>query len=516
MMPPVAEFFSFLLVVVYVAASLGLAIYGLNCYVMVALFLRRRDAVAAGDVVIREAAARFADPASLPIVTTQIPLYNEANVAERALRAAAAIDYPLDRHEIQVMDDSTDETADIVDRVARELQRAGHWISVVRRTHRRGYKAGALAEGLRLASGEFIAIFDADFVPPPQFLRHTVPFFLVQPQLGIVQARWGHLNAAESLLTRAQALGIDGHFMVEQSARTFNGLLMNFNGTAGLWRRAAILGAGGWSADTLTEDLDLSYRAQLAGWKTHFIETLEAPGELPSTIGAFKSQQFRWAKGSIQTARKLLPRIWRERSLSAWTKLQATLHLTHYCVHPLMLTVALLAVPVMLTLPLYVSGGLRALIVGAMVVSLIAPNALYLASQRALHGRWFRHLAWLPALMCIGVGVALSNTRAIIEGLAGHRSEFVRTPKRGDRARTAYRVKVPVLPWLELVLGAYCFFGVVVYVAADRLFIGPFLLIYAAGFIVTGLMGLEETRRDAVPAPAFARGLKPEVALHAD
>lgn len=510
-----AELLGTALLVVYVAATLGLAVYGLNCYVMVALFARRRHIVQVNVERIRAAAPLFAAPARLPVVTTQIPLYNEANVAERALRAAAAVVYPRDRHEIQIMDDSTDETCDIVDRVAAELRAAGHWVNVVRRPHRHGFKAGALAEGLRTAAGEFIAIFDADFVPPPHFLRHTIPFFLANPQLGIVQARWGHLNADESLLTRAQALGIDGHFMVEQSARTFNGLLMNFNGTAGIWRRQAILDAGGWSADTLTEDLDLSYRAQLAGWKTHYLETLEAPGELPSTIGAFKSQQFRWAKGSIQTARKLLPRLWREPAISTWAKVQATLHLTHYSVHPLMLLVALLAVPVMIVLPAGFPASLRVAVVVAMIVSVIAPNAMYLASQRALHGSWWRHLRWLPALTCIGVGVALSNTRAILEGLTGRQSEFVRTPKRGDRARKSYRVSLPVLPWMELVLGLYCLAGVGVYLATDRLAIGPFLLIYAAGFLITGMIGLREVRRETAPSIPLPASL-PHAALRTE
>jgi len=512
----VAATFSFLLVAAYLIATLGLAVYGANCYVMVALFLRRRRMVQDTADIIAAAAPTFARPEELPVVTTQIPLYNEANVAERSMRAAAAIVYPPDRHEIQVMDDSDDETRDIVDRVAGELRAQGHWISVVRRSHRTGYKAGALAAGLREAAGELIAIFDADFVPPPHFLRHTVPFFVSQPRIGIVQARWGHLNPADSLLTRAQAIGIDGHFMVEQSARTFNGLLMNFNGTAGVWRRQAILDAGGWSADTLTEDLDLSYRAQLAGWKTHFIEALEAPGELPATVAAFKSQQFRWAKGSIQTARKLLPRVWRERELSWWVKLQATLHLTHYAVHPLMLIVALLALPMMLIFPEAFPPGLRVALIVAMGLSLIAPNALYLASQRALYHRWFRHLCWLPALMCIGVGIALSNSRAVIEGLLGRPSEFVRTPKQGDRRRKAYHVGVPVLPWIEVALGCYCLGSLGFYFAGDRLVIGPFLLIYALGFLTTGVVGLWEMRRERDDAVAPAAALSPGAALRAD
>ena len=352
----------------YAGASVGLFLYGANCYVMLALFLRSHRASArAAARTIAEAEARFVHPEGLPLVTTQIPLFNEANVAERAIRAAARIDYPCDRHEIQVLDDSTDETREIVDRTVRELQARGHCIVVLRRTDRTGFKAGALAAALRVATGEFLAIFDADFVPPPRFLRDTLPFFLADDRMGLVQARWGHLNADDSVLTRAQAIGIDGHFTVEQSARTFNGLLMNFNGTAGIWRRRAILDAGGWSADTLTEDLDLSYRAQLAGWRTHFLSELEVPGELPDGVAAFKSQQFRWAKGSIQTAKKLLPRLWRDRDRSVWVKIQATLHLTHYAVHPLMLVVALFTLPAMLVFPAVFSPGFRLLLAAAML-----------------------------------------------------------------------------------------------------------------------------------------------------
>jgi cellulose synthase/poly-beta-1,6-N-acetylglucosamine synthase-like glycosyltransferase len=347
-----------------------------------------------------------------------------------------------------------------------------------------------------VAAGEYLAIFDADFVPPPGFLRDTLPFFLADDGIGLVQTRWGHLNAPDSLLTRAQAIGIDGHFMIEQSARTFNGLLMNFNGTAGIWRRRAILDAGGWSADTLTEDLDLSYRAQLAGWRTHFLADLEVPGELPASVAAFKSQQFRWAKGSIQTAGKLLPRIWRSH-FSVWVKLQATLHLTHYAVHPLMLAVACFTLPAMLLFPGVFSPQLRILLGFSMLVSMIAPNALYLVSQRVLYRNWRRRLRWFPLLMCVGVGLALSNSRAVIEALAGTPSDFVRTPKQGGGTRRRYRVRAPVLPWIELLLGAYCAVGLLLVLGPGKYFLGPFLFIYAAGFFMIGALGLREQREPA-------------------
>lgn len=482
-----------LLFATYVAASAGLLIYGANCYVLVVLYLRtRRSAQEENERVIAAAAHRFEGAPSLPPVTTQIPVYNEANVVERAMRAAAAIDYPSRRHEIQVLDDSTDETREIVDRVAGELRAAGKDVVVLRRESREGFKAGALAAGLAVAKGDYVAIFDADFTPPPHFLRWTLPFFFRDPGLGLVQARWGHLNDRESPLTRAQAMGIDGHFMVEQSARTFSGLLMNFNGTAGLWSRRAILGAGGWANDTLTEDLDLSYRAQLAGWRTHFVSSLVVPGELPASIAAFKSQQFRWAKGSIQTACKLLPRIFRS-PLPLWVKLQAGLHLTHYCVHPLMLIVALLALPAMLELSRVLPPLWLAAVVGVMLISIIAPNSLYFASQRALYRDWWRRLLWLPVLTCVGIGIGVSNSRAVVEAFLGKRSDFVRTPKRGDRAGKRYRVRETFQPWFEVALGLYCAASLAVYLAQGKIFIGPFLFLYAAGFLVMGAASLLET-----------------------
>jgi cellulose synthase/poly-beta-1,6-N-acetylglucosamine synthase-like glycosyltransferase len=505
------------LISIYFAASLALFVYSVNCYVLLILFLRKRDQMKAGTAIIAAAKVHFDQPKNLPLVTTQIPIYNEANVAERALRAVAAIDYPASLHEIQVLDDSSDETREIVDRTASELREAGHRIVVLRRADRSGFKAGALALGLEEAAGEYIAIFDADFVPPAHFLRHTLPFFLADPRLGIVQARWGHINDEDSLLTRAQAIGIDGHFMVEQAARTFNGLLMNFNGTAGVWRRQAIIEAGGWSGDTLTEDLDLSYRAQLASWGTHYIADLEAPAELPTTVTAFKSQQFRWAKGSIQTARKLLPTVWRRGDFSWWVKLQATLHLTHYAIHPLMLLVALLAAPVMWMLP-SLSPVLRVGLTASVLVSLMAPNSLYFASQRALYPKdWWRRVRWFPALMCIGVGLALSNTRAVFEALIGRESDFVRTPKRGDRIdHKQYRVQTPILPWLELVVGVYCAASLGVYLTLGKYMLGPFLFIYSAGFIVIGIRGLWEqttARERVVSAPSLTETETPDLAF---
>lgn len=486
-----------LLLAIYAAASLILFIFGLNCYVLLALFFRRRRSAAAFNARVIET-ARLGEPAEWPLVTTQIPIYNEANVAERILRATAMIDYPRDRHQIQVLDDSTDITRAIVERVVAELHAAGHWITVLHRPDRTGFKAGALQAGLQAATGELVAIFDADFVPPPEFLRQTVPFLQLDPGLGLVQGRWGHINPDESLLTRTQAIGIDGHFMIEQSARAFNGLMMNFNGTAGVWRRQAIEGAGGWSADTLTEDLDLSYRAQLAGWRTHFVAEAVVPAELPADITAFKSQQFRWAKGSIQTALKILPAVWRA-PLKTWVKVQATLHLTHYLIHPLMLLVAVLALPVLWLFPVDLPGPLLVTLTVMLLIALAAPGSLYLTSQHLLNRAWHRQLIWMPAMMCLGVGLAVSNSRAVWEALLGRSSAFVRTPKQGSVPSVGYRAANTVLPWVELAVGLYCTVTIAANIGSGRYLISPYLFIYAVGFATMAVSGLRSdfrSRRD--------------------
>jgi cellulose synthase/poly-beta-1,6-N-acetylglucosamine synthase-like glycosyltransferase len=480
--------------ILYLAASAGLLFYGLNCYVMLMLFARRvrhsgtrqrlletawNDAHPPGEVI------------NLPKITTQLPLYNELNIAERAIRAIAAFDYPSCLHQIQVLDDSTDETCELVDRVADELRANGVWIDVVRRENRQGYKAGALSDAMETAHGEFIAIFDSDFVPAPDFLRCLLPHF-AEERTGLVQARWGHLNREESLLTRAQSVGIDGHFAIEQTARSANHLFLNFNGTAGIWRRCAIEDAGGWTADTLTEDLDLSYRAQLKGWHLEYVPHVEVPAELPETYSAFKSQQFRWAKGSIQTSIKLLPEIFAsDRSL--FVKLQSIFHLCHYFAHPLMLVVALLAWPAMH----YLGGSIQRawLIVFSipLFASTLGPAVLYSVSQRALYpAEWRERILLLPVLMLVGFGICISNTRAVIEAIFGIRSGFIRTPKRGTSLAKTYRPVVDRIPLLEIAAGMYCAVTIVFSIRSGSYGIIPFLSLYVAGFSLVGWSSLRE------------------------
>lgn len=478
---------------VYAVSACGLLIYGLNCYVMIFLFLRHRDAANERRRSVERQFSHLALTPITPGVTTQIAIYNEMNVAERIIRAACAMEYPEGLHEIQVLDDSTDETRNLIDNLVAQLKEEGHDIYVLRRARRVGFKAGALGNGFLQARGELLAVFDADFVPPKDFLLRTVPFFIADSRLGLVQARWGHLNYNHSLLTQAQSLGIDGHFMIEQSARNFSGLFMNFNGTAGIWRKEAISDGGGWQWDTLTEDMDLSYRVQLAGWNTQYVPDLVVPAEIPEDVTAFKSQQFRWAKGSIQTAIKLLPMMLGS-STSTFQKIEAFFHMTHYLVHPLMLTLALFALPVLLFSKINISGIIIGIVALGLGLSMLAPSMLYAISQKSAYpDDWKQRLLRLPVLIMVGVGIALSNTRAVLEAIWGIQSDFVRTPKKGDHEIKRYSVKLPWLAAFEVVLGLYCTISLFVYLHAGKYLVGPFLGIYAAGFLFIGLLTLHQT-----------------------
>jgi cellulose synthase/poly-beta-1,6-N-acetylglucosamine synthase-like glycosyltransferase len=475
----------------YLIALVGLFLYGGNAYVMLAThWLRRRRA---GE------APPPPPPREWPPVTVQLPLYNERYVARRLLEAVGALDYPRDRLEIQILDDSTDETVEIVAAAALRLTAAGLRVSHVRRGTRAGFKAGALAEGLARARGEFIAVFDADFVPPPDFLRRTVPHF-ADPRVALVQSRWGHLNRDFSLLTQAQSLGIDGHFGVEQAARAWGGLFLNFNGTAGVWRRAAIEDAGGWTHDTLTEDLDLSYRAQLRGWRIVYLPDVVCPAELPVLISGFKSQQRRWAKGSIQTALKLLPRLLRA-PLPAWTKYQAFVHLTYYLIHPLMLTVVLLSVPLLGLGDLRPAGA--ALLAVGLVFGLatFGPASMLVYAQAVLDPAWRRRIWRLPTIMMIGVGVAWSTSLAVLQAFGDRRAgEFVRTPKfgigpqGGDWLGKGYGDRRAWGGLVELLLGAYCAWTAWLHWRSGEYGVVPFLLLYTSGFIAVGTLSVLHAR----------------------
>ena len=488
------EILSTVALIIHLVASTGLFIYGINCYVVLGLFFRKhRPHSRRQQARERAFLAEIEGGRELPPVTIQVPLYNEYNVAERVMRACAAIDYPRDLFELQVLDDSTDETRDLVDSVAAELEKEGTRVSVFRREIRSGFKAGALKEGLQVAKGDFIAIFDSDFVPPVDFLKRLLAHIVDNPEVGLAQARWGHLNRDANLLTRAQAIGIDGHFAIEQPARSWNDLFLNFNGTAGLWRREAIDEAGGWEADTLTEDMDLSYRSQLVGWKIEYVLGLECPAELPETYRAFKSQQFRWAKGSIQTTMKLIGRVFRS-DASVFAKFQSIFHFTHYAIHPLMLTIAIFSVFTIYQLPNAVPVWIIGLLALPLVPAMIAPSLLYLISQVVLYPTdWPRRILMLPFLLCVGFGLCLSNSRAVWEAITGRKSAFIRTPKAGDgSAKKSYKTKLTAAPLIELGLATWCAASVVITVTAGHLGFAPFLTCYAIGFFIMGSAGLRE------------------------
>lgn len=431
-----------------------LCIYGLHRYFLVLKFyqVRQRTPKPAGTL------------AELPHVTIQLPMYNESLVAKRVIEHACAIEYPADKLEIQVLDDSTDDTVEIVRETVAAMRAAGHHVTLRHRVDRTGYKAGALEEGLKDASGEYIAIFDADFLPPTNILRETVQYFS-DPKVGMVQARWDHLNRASSMLTKAQAILLDGHFVIEHTARNRSGRFMSFNGTAGIWRRSTISDAGGWQHDTLTEDLDLSYRAQLKGWQFVFLPDLTAPAELPPEMNAFKAQQHRWTKGGAQTCAKLLPSVMR--SSNSWrVKLEAFFHLTSCSVYILMVLLSILVGPAMVA-KLSIGTPVWQLAIDFLLFFVGTGSALafYVVSQRQLSRSWFDICCEVPGLMAIGIGIAFNNAIAAVEGFFGKAGEFVRTPKFGDSATSGagnWQKKVSGLKfkgawkaWAELGLALY-------------------------------------------------------------
>ncbi len=464
----------------FFVCALALWLYAVHAYWILWIIARNRKLAP----TVRENST----PDTWPDVVTQIPLYNEANVAERVMRAVAAMEYP-GCHTVQVLDDSTDETCAIVDAVADDLRCSGCDVEVVRRSSRTGFKAGALAEGMRHSTAPFLAVFDADFVPSRDFLLRTVGVMQSAPQVGFVQGRWTFLNEGDSILTRAQAIGLDSHFVLEQNARgSHPSLFMNFNGTAGVWRREAIDEAGGWSAATLTEDLDLSYRVQLCGWNGVFLKELQVPGELPATLAGFKSQQFRWAKGSAQTAIRLLPALLRAK-LPIMTKVEAFVHLTHYAVHLFLLVIIILV-------PLIAAMGVNQEFfaeVGILIAfAAVAPAVFYAVGQALLHPDWPIRLLRIPAITIANMGLAISNARAVLEAIIGRQSSFIRTPKSGDCETRRYRVRFPVPPLAEIALGVYAGIGLWFAVEHRLWGIAYFCLLAVVALTTVGMFSLRE------------------------
>jgi cellulose synthase/poly-beta-1,6-N-acetylglucosamine synthase-like glycosyltransferase len=430
------------------------------------------------------------------VVTVQLPVYNELYVVGRLIDASCAMVYPKDKLEIQVLDDSTDQTVDVVAEYVERYRKQGFDIKQIRRGNRQGFKAGALKEGLASARGEFIAIFDADFVPRQDFLLKTIPHFMADPKTGMVQTRWEHLNSEYSLLTRTQAMALDGHFVIEQAVRNKVGFFINFNGTAGVWRKTCIEDAGNWQADTLTEDLDLSYRAQLRGWKFTYLNDVTSPAELPSEINALKSQQFRWTKGAIETARKILPAVWRSR-LPLRVKIHATFHLTNNLVFPFIVLAGILNVP----LVFIKHGGMYDgyfTVMSVFVFAFIGSFLFYLFSQKDVYQDWRRRIFLFPVFMAGSMGFAVNNSRAVIEGLIKRKTEFVRTPKysiqnRQDswKDKKYVPVKLNMTVVVEMLLAIYCLFGVVSSLYFLEIAAVPFQLLFFLGFTFVSIMSVK-------------------------
>lgn len=471
---------------VYFSVLAVLSLYGSHRYRMAFLYYRHkyRLPVPSGPL------------AAPPRVTIQLPVFNELYVVERLVDAVCRIDYPRDLFEVQVLDDSTDETTDIARACVDRWRRLGVDIVYVHRSNREGFKAGALANGLRMAKGEYVAVFDADFVPAPDFLRRTVPHF-VDPRVGMVQVRWGHLNREYSALTEVQSILLDGHFVIEHTARNRSGCFFNFNGTAGVWRRGTIEDAGGWQHDTLTEDLDLSYRAQLKGWRFIYLPEVVSPAEVPIDINAFKSQQHRWAKGSIQTARKLLPTILRS-SLPFQVKREAFFHLSNNVAYLLMLVLAVL-MPVATVIRR--ENGLYSTLFFDLPVFLAATASVgffYVATQREMGQGWWARVKHLPFLMSLGIGLSVNQAKAVLEALFGRASDFSRTPKTGSKGRSAarvhkaYRGRLTFVPFVELAFGVY-YTAAVLYAVHFKVWPSlPYLVLFQLGFLYVGVSSLAQ------------------------
>jgi cellulose synthase/poly-beta-1,6-N-acetylglucosamine synthase-like glycosyltransferase len=485
-----ANAFDLAILIPYFIILVVLASYGVHRYVLVYLYYRHQK---------NRTTASLGSFAELPRVTVQLPIYNEEFVIERLVEAVCRLDYPREKLDIQVLDDSTDETVAVAGAVVQRYAALGHNITYHHRSNREGFKAGALREGLKTAQGEFIAIFDADFMPSEDWLLRVIHHF-TDPAIGMVQTRWTHINRHYSFLTEVESILLDGHFVLEHGARARSNVFFNFNGTAGMWRRRAIEDAGGWEHDTLTEDTDLSYRAQLVGWKFRYLQDVECPAEVPIEMTAFKTQQARWAKGLIQVAKKTLPKVMRS-GVPLRVKLEAWFHLTANISYPLMVALSVLLLPAMIIR--FYQGWLGVMLIDfpLFMASTFSISSFYLVSQKELFPQnWKRTFLYLPFLMALGIGLTVTNTRAVVEALLGIQSSFKRTPKyrvesRSDRARASkYRRRLGWVPWVELLIGCYFVAAINYAVQNDNYFTVPFLIIFVVGYWYTGLMSLLQGR----------------------
>lgn len=481
------DWFDWAMLIPYFAVLAILSVYGMHRYEMIRAYMRNKKRMP------QEPPERFAE---LPRITIQLPLYNERYVVERLIESVSQVDYPRHLLQVQVLDDSTDDTHPFTERLVHEYQAAGFPIEYHHRTNRHGFKAGALQEGLKTATGELVAIFDADFVPPRDFLMQTVHWF-ADPKVGVVQTRWTYLNRHYNVLTEVQAMLLDGHFVLEHVARAGGGLFFNFNGTAGVLRKAMIDDAGGWQHDTLTEDSDLSYRAQLKGWRFVYLPWVESPSELPVEMYGFQVQQSRWAKGLTQVAKKLLPTILK--SDAHWrVKAEAFLHLTPNISYPLMLIVSALVLPVMIVR--FYMGIFQMFMIDLplIVASFWSISFFYVVAHRELFpGDWKRAVAMLPPLIAAGIALTLINAKAVLEALFGVQSAFARTPKYAVHGQqkvklqeTKYRRRSGWLPYAELAVGTYFVGSIAFAIETYNFFAIPFLLLFVAGYYWAGFSTL--------------------------
>ncbi|MGA3098917.1 MAG: glycosyltransferase [Bryobacteraceae bacterium] len=455
-----------------------LSIYGLHRYDVIRTYFKHRKNATTGPP------KRFEQ---LPRVTIQLPLYNERYVVERLIEEVLKIEYPKELLQIQVLDDSTDDTGPFAEALVERYRALGYPIEYHHRTHRHGFKAGALQEGLETATGEFVAIFDADFCPPSDFLSRTIHFF-ADPVVGVVQTRWSYLNRDYNFLTEVEAMLLDGHFILEHGARSRAGYFFNFNGTAGILRKKMIADAGGWQHDTLTEDSDLSYRAQLKGWRFVYLPGLDCPSELPVEMHGFQVQQSRWAKGLTQVARKLLPRIMKA-DIPARVKIEAFLHLTPNFSYPLMIVISALMLPVMIVRFYMGVWQMVFLDLPLIIAAFWSISLFYVIAQRELYPKnWKRSVLMLPMLIAVGVGLTIINTRAVLEAMFGIQTAFARTPKFAIGERQVnleikkYRRSSGWLPYAEILMGGY-FVGMIVFAFQTyNYFAAPFLLLFVLGY----------------------------------
>lgn len=490
----------------YFAVLTFLAMYGLHRSHLVLTVLRHRKKLRQMHLGT-PALERGVDPSTLPHVTIQLPLYNEATVVSRLLNATAKMEYPREKLEIQVLDDSTDESRQMarvkVDHLRENAPALeglnAAWdgpldITYIHRTDRTGYKAGALDAGLKVAKGELIAIFDADFVPGATFLRDLVPHFTTNDKIGMVQARWGHMNRNRSLLTRVQALMLDGHHLVENRARAAAGWLFNFSGTGGMWRKTAISSAGGWQHDTLTEDLDLSYRAQMAGWKFIYRDDVVTPAELPEDVSAFRAQQYRWAKGTVQTARKLMGTMLRS-NLTVMQRIEAFFHMTPHFAYPLMVLLSVLLLPALILMP---ATNVRTMLLIDLPLCIGTTGSLaafYAMAEAAQGRRRWDAIRTLPALLALGAGLAPHLSGAVWDGLTSMAGEFVRTPKHGEGHSHRYRARAD-LPMTEIVLSLISLASTVAAFETGHWFAAPFAMMFTFGYgYVASLVASEQLAR---------------------